>query len=115
MTMSRGEVWLVRLDPTIADEIRKTRPAIVVNHDGVGLLELRVIVPLTAWQDRFQQGRWLVRIDSDADNGLDKNSAADTFQVRCVSCQRFVCRLGRVSAADMDRVSEGLRKVLELS
>jgi len=31
--VSRGEVWLVNLDPTIGAEIRKTRPVVVVSSD----------------------------------------------------------------------------------
>ncbi len=34
--MLRGEVWLINLDPTIGSEIRKTRPAVIVNDDSVG-------------------------------------------------------------------------------
>ena len=36
MSISRGEVWLVNLDPTIGDEIRKMRPAVVVSRDALG-------------------------------------------------------------------------------
>lgn len=36
--MRRGEVWLINLDPTVGAEIQKTRPAIIVNDDGVGVL-----------------------------------------------------------------------------
>jgi len=32
--MRRGQVWLINLDPTIGAEIRKTRPAVVVNDDA---------------------------------------------------------------------------------
>jgi mRNA interferase MazF len=42
--MRRGEVWLINLDPSIGAEIRKTRPAVIVNDDAVGVLPLRVIV-----------------------------------------------------------------------
>jgi mRNA interferase MazF len=45
--MRRGEVWLINLDPTVGAEIRKTRPAVIVNDDAIGALPLRVIVPLT--------------------------------------------------------------------
>ena len=79
MTLSRGEVWLVNLDPTIADEIRKTRPAVIVSRDTIGVLALRVVVPLTAWQPQFQGPDWLVRLDPDALNALDKPCAADTL------------------------------------
>jgi mRNA interferase MazF len=47
--MRRGEVWLINLDPTVGSEIKKTRPAVIVNDDAIGILPLRVIVPITAW------------------------------------------------------------------
>ena len=37
--MLRGEVWLINLDPTIGSEIRKTRPAVIVNDDEPGLIQ----------------------------------------------------------------------------
>jgi mRNA interferase MazF len=37
----RGEVWLVNLDPTVGAEIRKTRPAVVVSSDAVGILPVK--------------------------------------------------------------------------
>jgi len=90
MTISKGEIWLVNLDPTMGDEIRKMRPAIVVSRDALGVLALRVVVPVTGWQDRFDGCDWLVRIDPDGSNKLDKPSTADTLQVRSVSTRRFV-------------------------
>ena len=51
--MRKGEIWLVRLDPTVGDEIGKTRPVVVVSDDEVGILRLKVIVPITAWNDLF--------------------------------------------------------------
>jgi mRNA-degrading endonuclease toxin of MazEF toxin-antitoxin module len=41
-------------------------------------------------------------------------SAADTFQVRSISARRFVGRVGRLTAADIARVSDGLRTVFDL-
>ena len=49
--MRRGKIWLINLDPTVGAEIRRTRPAVVVNDDAVGILPLRVIVPVTEWKD----------------------------------------------------------------
>jgi len=53
--MRRGEVWFINLDPTIGAELKKTRPAVIVNDDAVGLLPLKVIVPLTAWKEHYRQ------------------------------------------------------------
>lgn len=77
--MSRGEIWLINLDPTIGAEIQKTRPAIIVNDDDIGILPLKVIVPITDWKERYSIAPWMVRLEADAESGLDKNSAADAF------------------------------------
>jgi mRNA interferase MazF len=45
--MLRGDVWLVNLDPTIDSEIRKTRPCAIINDDAIGVLPLKIIVPIT--------------------------------------------------------------------
>ena len=45
-TPKRGEVWLVRFDPSAGAEIRKVRPAVVVNLDAIGHLLLRIVVPV---------------------------------------------------------------------
>jgi PemK-like, MazF-like toxin of type II toxin-antitoxin system len=36
--MGRGEVWLINLGPMVGAEIKKTRPAVIVNDDTVGIL-----------------------------------------------------------------------------
>jgi mRNA interferase MazF len=113
--MRRGEVWLINLDPTVGSEIQKTRPAVIVNDDAIGLLPLRVIVPITAWQERYAVAPWMVRLDPDPENGLDKPSAADAFQVRSVSHIRFVRRLGNISALALQDVTRALATVLSIS
>ena len=112
--MRRGEVWLINLDPTVGSEITKTRPSVIVNDDSVGVLPLKVIVPITDWKDRYAVAPWMVRLEPDRTNNLEKLSAADTFQVRSVSQsqQRFVRRLGRLSAAAMQEIAQALALVL---
>ena len=39
--MRRSEIWLISLDPTIGAEIRKTRPAVIVNDDALGYRSVR--------------------------------------------------------------------------
>ena len=112
--MKRGEIWRINLDPSIGAEIRKTRPALILSVDAIGALPLRVVVPITGWKDKFAQATWLVRIEPDSNNNLDKPSAADAFQVRSVSEIRFVDRFGKVSAADIVRVEDAVRIVLGL-
>lgn len=114
MTPRRGEVWLVTLDPVIGSELRKTRPAVVVSRDEIGALPVRVVVPLTTWQEHFQSAAWLVPIEEEPQKGISRKSAADAVQVRSVSEQRLVKRLGELPLDDMQRISAALTIVLQL-
>ena len=110
--MRRGEVWLINLDPTVGAEIMKTRPAVIVSDDAIGVLPLKVIVPITDWKDRYAVAPWMVRLEPDRVNHLEKLSTADTFQVRSVAHERFVRRLGHLSAAEIQEIAEALAIVL---
>ena len=112
--MLRGEIWLVKLDPTIGTEISKTRPAIIVNDNAIGILPLKVIVPITDWKEPFATRPWMIRLDPNVTNGLGKLSGADTFQVRSVSETRLVKQLGKLDDTAMVAISEALAIVLAI-
>jgi len=112
--MKRGEIWLINLDPTIGAEIRKTRPAVIVSSDTVGVLPLKVIVPITDWKEHYEIAPWMIKLETDAQNGLEKTSAADTFQVRSLAEERFVRKLGRLDTARMAQITNGLSLVLQV-
>lgn len=112
--MRRGEVWLINLDPAIGSEIRKTRPAVIVNDDAIGILPLKVIVPITDWKEHYAVASWMVLLLPDPQTGLSKPSAADAFQVRSLSQQRFLRRLGELSGEKMLEISEALSIVLQI-
>lgn len=77
--MRRDQVWLYNSNPTIGDEIGKTHPAVIVNNDEIGTLRLKIIVPITGWNNIFSGVAWMVRLEPSSENGLSKLSAADTF------------------------------------
>ena len=112
--MNRGEVWTINLDPTIGAEIKKKRPCVIVNNNIVGKLPLKVIVPITVWSDTYQQADWHVKIIPSPGNGLTKTSSADTFQMRSLSENRFVNKLGNLTAEELEKIENGLRIVLLL-
>jgi len=88
--VTRGEVWLVALDPTIGREIKKSRPALVVSPDELNQsLDTIVVAPMSTGASLapyripvyFQAKRGLILAD----------------QIRTIDKQRLVRRSGRVS------------------
>lgn len=112
--MNRGEVWLVAFDPSVEAEIRKSRPAVIVSSDAIGVLPLRVVVPFTEWQPDFEAALWMVRVEPAATNGLSKASAADAFQVKSLSTRRFIRKLGTVSTQELRAIVTAIGTVIEL-
>ena len=109
----RGEVWRVEFNPVKGDEINKLRPAIVISTDSFNPLKTKLVVPLTTWQEKFSNAQWMVRIVADASNGLDHDSAADALQLRCVSYERFITKLGMIQASVLDEIATAIAIVIE--
>ncbi len=112
--MKQGEIWLINLDPTTGAEIKKTRPAVIVNDNALGKLPLKIIVPVTDWKNRYDIAPWMIKIEPDQANGLTKISAIDTFQIRSVSQIRFEKKIGVVSGNIMGEIQAGLARVLSI-
>jgi len=109
----RGEIWLVDLEPTRGSEIQKVRPAVVLSANTIRALQVRVVVPLTGWQDAFTSTPWKVRIEPEGRNSLTKPSAADGLQMRCLSLERFSERRGSLSKSQVEEIIAAVNFCLE--
>ncbi len=114
ISMKQGEIWLINLDPTIGAELKKTRPAITVNENSIGKLPLKVIVPITDWEDHYEIAPWMVQILPNNSNKLKKISSADCFQVRSLSEKRIINKLGKIDSETLEKIKDGLSKVLSI-
>ena len=100
--ISRGNVYLVRLDPTLGSEIKKTRPCVVVSPDELNEhLRTVIVAPMTTggraypWRPRcrFQGRAGFVALD----------------QLRTVDIERLVKLLGQLEAPTVFSVLEGVQ------
>src|SRR6476661_9397115 len=99
--MARGEVVLVRLDPTLGSEIQKTRPCVVVSPDELnGALRTLIVAPMTT------AGRDYPWRAPTVFGGTAGRVALD--QLRTIDRARVVRRLGALDAEASRRVLEPL-------
>lgn len=106
--IGRGDIWLVNLDPTVGQEIKKTRPAVIISSNSIGKLPLKIIVPITDWKKQFSVYPWMVKLEPTHENGLVKVSSADSFQVRSIDKIRLYKKLGRISADKLAEITAGV-------
>lgn len=109
---SRGEVWLLDLDPVRGHEQGRKRPALVLSTDAYnrGPATLLVVAPIT----KTDRGVPLhIRVDP-PEGGLTDTSYVMCDAVRSVSKERLIRRWGEVDSRTMNLVGDGLRILLEL-
>jgi mRNA interferase MazF len=107
--MRRGEVWWVSLDRSIAGEIRKKRPAVIISNDAANRHLNRVqVVPMTSRIDRVYPSEAVVRLNR-------RRSKAMADQLTTVSKQRLMDRTGRLSGSDMSKVEQAVLVQLGLA
>lgn len=111
--LSRGDIWLVNLDPAIGSEIKKTRPAVIISSDAVGKLPVKLVAPITEWKPYFGDNLWHVRIEPTDANGLSKPSAVDLLQIRGLDDLRFIRKLGRVNDETLAEITLSVAAIIE--
>jgi len=72
----------------------------VISSDAVGVLPIKLGVPITEWQLGFTNHLWHIRLEPDHRNGLTKISALDVLQLRALAVERFVRRKGGCGRGD---------------
>ena len=108
VTVRRGEVWWVTLDPARGSEIRKTRPAVVLTADALNRARRTVVVvPLSTGPTPRPP---IVVATPSAGEG----SVAVCDHVRAIDKGRLTRQGGQLAAADLHAVENGVRAVLEL-
>ena len=109
---SRGDVWLVNLNPTAGREQAGMRPALIVSVDifNHGAAELVVVIPITS----KAKGVPLHVEINPPEGGLSMTSYAKCEDVRSISTSRLMRRLGNVTPLTIDAVEDRLRVLLGL-
>jgi mRNA interferase MazF len=109
----RGEVWWVNFDPTIGDEIQKTRPVVVIGSDSISELQNKIVVPIRSWRPRFSNLFWMVEVKPTVANGLQLESGADAAQIKSISVERFTNKIGRLPASELEDIVAAVALCIE--
>jgi mRNA interferase MazF len=108
----RGEVWLLDFGEPVGREQSGRRPAVVISADSLNESRagIVVVIPLTTTHRGLPSH---IEIDR-GDSGLDEVSYAKCEDLKSVSEQRLIGRLGVVGDEVMFRLERILRFLLDL-
>lgn len=111
--VKRGDIWLVNLDPTVGHEIKKSRPAVIIQNDlGNKFSPITIVAPITS-----QNIEKIYPIDvllAKEGSGLEKDSKILLNQIRAVDKKRLIKKLGNVDYEAMVRIDNAIKISLGL-
>jgi mRNA interferase MazF len=104
MVISRFEVYLVNLDPTVGSEIKKVRPCLVVSPDALNRKLRTVIVAPMSTKGHFFPTRVSCRFKG-------KPGQVVLDQIRAIDQMRLIKKLGRLESKTAAGVLEKLQEM----
>ncbi len=109
--INKGEIWMVKLDPTVGREQAKTRPCLIIssNRFNQGLSELAIVIPLTSKQRHIPLHIPVEPLLS----GLSIKSYLMCEQIRSVSTKRLGNLCGKVDEDTLNKVEYIIKMLLD--
>jgi mRNA interferase MazF len=112
-TPKRGEIYLVDFEPARGAEIKKTRPALILQNDTSNRYSPITIV--AAITSKFDATLYPTEVLIKAsEGGLSIDSVVLLNQIRSIDKGRLVKRLGTLKQQTMQKVEDALRISLDL-
>ncbi|PHS42243.1 MAG: transcriptional regulator [Sulfurovum sp.] len=101
--LSRFDIVLVKLNPTVGSEIQKTRPCIVISPDEMKALRTVIVAPMTSKGFSF-----VFRPKLSFEN---KDGLVLLDQIRAVDKTRIIKKIGKVDTQISKEISETLQEM----
>jgi mRNA interferase MazF len=106
--IKRGEVWWINFDPSVGQEIKKKRPAIILSNDFSNkYLKRFQVVPVSSKIEKLYPSESIITI-----NGNKSKAMAD--QLTTVSELRFISKIGKITSHDFEGVERAVKLQLGL-
>jgi mRNA interferase MazF len=113
MAVTRGEVWMADLAPTVGSEQSGIRPVLIVQTDRANAHSPHtIVIPFTTRiRQRLLPSHVLVPA---GEGGLTQDSVALAEQIRAIDLARLIRLLGKLPDPRMIEVDKALRTILGL-
>lgn len=109
--MQQRDIYLADLNPSEGGEQAGTRPVVVISGSTMNqYFDVVIVCPLTSKVKNYAS---CISIKKDEQNGLATDSEIITFQVRTVSKNRLLKKVGEISEKQLNDVFKGLIEVLK--
>lgn len=107
LKITRGEIYLINFDPTIGSEVKKMRPALVIQNDvGNRYSDITIVAAISSkFGPKLYPTEVLIKA---GEAGLTLDSVVLLNQIRSIDHQRIVKKLGKVSETTLRKTDRAI-------
>lgn len=108
--MKQCEIWVANLNPGKGSEQQGLRPVVVISGNLLNqYLPVVITCPLTT---KIKNYKGNVVLEPDEINGLAEKSEIVVFQIRSISKDRLVNKIGSIQEDQLQQLKQGLDDIL---
>lgn len=108
--MKQKDIYYAELDPIRGREQRCTRPVVIISGNTMNKhFDVCIACPITSSIKNFSS---CVSLKKSEKNGLKSDGEIITFQIRSISKNRLIKKIGKISDEELKKVILGLNEVL---
>ena len=109
--MKQREIWQADLNPIKGSEQSGIRPVVIISGDLLNkYLNVVITCPLTSQIKKYKGNPIL---EPDNTNGLRRTSEVLTFQIRSMSKERLVKKIGTIGNRDLEMIHSTLEDIMK--
>ncbi len=110
-----GSIWLIKFEPQIGTEIKKTRPGLIISKSSFNSKRTKItVLPFTSFDSLQKNKAARVTVRKSNQNGLDKDSEIITIDPATFDKKRLIEHIGQIDEKLLLKVKEKLRIYLDL-
>ena len=107
--MFQKDIYLVNLDPTKGKEQRGKRPAVIISGNTMNKnLGVFIICPILS---KIKNYAGCVKIVKNKTNKLSEDSEIITFQIRAITKERMIKKIGEITNEQLKEVVYSLNEI----
>lgn len=107
MIIKRGNIYLANLDPTVGNEINKTRPVVVISNDINNEYSNTVtVLPITSNVNKIYPFEVFIK---NGVGNLPKDSKIKADQIRTIDRTRLIREIGSLPIEIVEQIEEAVR------
>ncbi|MFH1052603.1 MAG: type II toxin-antitoxin system PemK/MazF family toxin [bacterium] len=108
--MKQKEIFFANLNPSKGSEQQGIRPVVIISGNAMNdNLDVCIVCPLSSALKGYAG---CVQLKADSNNNLKNDSEIITFQIRTISKDRLINKIGEITDFQLNEIKKNLYEVL---